>query len=207
MHLVMCVFSCVFMWVWVPCNFYQRDQLLTGRAKVSSWPSHHALSVGSLECAGMWVRTGGEVLLRDRHPDTTPPPSLHQLVFPPQHYSLSLKFPLVLRLKNECQETAPCFFSLYMVSGEEMEADKLERKGWFNARTRVQAFPFIFFLLAIFFLCLIDGVWTPLSAHTERYSHSAADGLSGCFRPLVPSSGSLNLPQQEVRCSKVFSPG
>lgn len=64
-------FSCVFMWVWVLCNFYQRDQLLTGRAKVSSWPSHHALSVGSLECAGMWVRTGGEVLLRDRHPDTT----------------------------------------------------------------------------------------------------------------------------------------
>lgn len=62
-------------------------------------------------------------------PRHNPPPSLHQLVFPPQHYSLSLKFPLVLRLKNECQETAPCFFSLYMVSGEEMEADKLERKG------------------------------------------------------------------------------
>lgn len=140
-------------------------------------------------------------------PPPLPPLSLHQLVFPPQHYSLSFKFPLALRLKNECQETALRFFSLHMVSGEEMEADKLERKGWFNTRTRVQAFPFIFFLLAIFFLCLIDGVWTPLSAHIERYSHSSADGLSGCFRPLVPSSGSFNLPQQEVRCSKVFSPG
>lgn len=72
-------------------------------------------------------------------------------------------------------------FSLHMVSRGEREVDKLERKGWFNMRTRVQAFPFIFFLLAIFFLRLIDWVWTPLSPHVERYSHSSADGVSGCF--------------------------
>lgn len=72
-------------------------------------------------------------------------------------------------------------FSLHMVSRGEREVDKLERKGWFNMRTRVQAFPFIFFLLAIFFLRLIDWVWTLLSPHVERYSHSSADGVSGCF--------------------------
>lgn len=125
-------------------------------------------------------------------PPSSSPLSLHQLVFPPPHYTLSLKFPLTLRLKNECQETALRFFSLHMVSGEEMEADKLERKGWFNTRARVQAFPFIFFLLAIFFLCLIDGVWTPLSAHTHRdipiLLQMDCRGVSGLSFPAVAHS-------------------
>lgn len=83
------------------------------RAKASSWPSHHALSVGSLECAGMWAPTGGEVLLRGRHPDTTINP-LSFTLFLPQLVSLHaapslLCFPSVLCLENECQKTALLF--------------------------------------------------------------------------------------------------
>lgn len=69
-------------------------------------------------------------------------------------------------------------------------------------RPRVQAFPFIFFHLAIFFLCLMNWVWTPLSPHIERYSHSSADGLSKCFRkktknqPFVPSIHSIYLSKK-----------
>lgn len=125
-----CVFlvsSCIMhMRVWVPCNFYQRDLLLTGRAKVSSWPSHHALSVGCQECAGMWARTGGGVLLRDRHPDTTPNPPLHPLslpqpVFPPPPYTLPVpplsSFPSLCVCKTNVRKPLSSFLSAH---GEQM---------------------------------------------------------------------------------------
>lgn len=105
---LMCCISCVLSYLAYvtmgPCRLYQKDLLLTGRAKVSSWPSHHALSVGSQECAGMWAPTGGEVLLRDRHQDTTaaprPPPISIVFLSPPG-------FP---------DFTAPCLVLVFRVS-------------------------------------------------------------------------------------------
>lgn len=208
-----CVFrvsSCIMhMWVWVPRNFYQKDLLLTARAKASSWPSHHALSVGSLECAGMWAPTGGEVLLRDRHPDTTLNPlspsfshSLSSSTSLPPPCSLSFKFPLTLCLENECQETALLFSPCTWGAEEKGSQTNWREKVDLTWEQESRHFLLFFFLVAIFFLCLIDWVGTPLSPHLQRDSHSPADGLSGCFGGnLAPHSQHLFIqfrPKQEV---------
>lgn len=86
------------MWLWVPCKFYQRDQLLTGRAGVSSWPSHRALSAGVLECSGMWGsdrwRGPWKRQPSQTEASTTSPPSI--LLFPASFSWVSGNFHLLL---------------------------------------------------------------------------------------------------------------
>lgn len=153
-----------------PLQFLSDRSVVDSRAWVSSWPSHQALSVGSMECAGMWPQTGVKVLLKDRYPSPpfSPSSSLSIVLPAPTLSSVPL-----LCLKNECQETT----LLSSLCTGEKEVDTLG-KGCFDIRTTVQAFPFIFFLLAIF--CLMDCVWIQ-SASNAEYSHSSADDLSECF--------------------------
>lgn len=185
------------MWVWLPGRFYQRDLLLTGRVGVSSWPSHHALSAGPLECLGMWARTGGEVPLRDSHPRHNPSPPLHS----PSHSRSLSGFP-----RPSSEEWISGNFHLLFSPRRRKGGRQTGGTGWFNTRLRVQTLPFIFLLLAIFFLCLINWVWTPLSPNMERYSHSSADGLLDGFRGgkkiksmSGPTAGSFSQPHQTVR--------
>lgn len=106
----------------VPLQCLSEGSAVDSRAWVSSWPSHHALSVGSLECPGMWAWAGGEGSPQRRIPLTPQPPPPPR--FPPVLQAPALLF-LVLCLKNECQEAA-LLFSLYR---GEKEVSKLGGKG------------------------------------------------------------------------------
>ena len=138
-HIIICLNSCVLLYhalvTMYPRRPYQKDLLLTDRAKVSSWPSHHTLSAGSSECAGMWVLTGGEVRLIRRYPDTHlnhPPPIFLFHIFPlslvclPCATSSLSSFSLVC-LKNDGQLSDFLFF-LHVLRKGERAADKLQRK-------------------------------------------------------------------------------
>lgn len=184
------------MWLWVPCKFYQRDQLLTGRAGVSSWPSHRALSAGVLECSGMW---GSDRWERSLEETAIPDRSLHHISLPPP----SCSFPLVFPALTASQETS-IFFSL--LAGEE-EGRQTGETGWFNMRLS-PGISFYFPPLGNF-LPPSDklSLDTIVPTHGEIFPHSSPgapfDGFRGGEKKnqtyLSVHTGAFNQPHQTVR--------